>query len=203
MADYHLPLLPGEKYHILSRAVGSEKLFRQDINYQFFLLRYQKYIRPIADTFCYCLLPNHFHFLLEIKKAKELMPYFERLKGKEYLPDMIPVLIMRQFSNLLNSYTKSFNKMYKRKGGLFIDYLRRVPIASDRQFGSTVFYIHKNPVHHGYCKKMEDWKWSSYNTMLSNQPTALLRNKVLNWFGGLKGFSEYHDQPIYIKGFEG
>lgn len=199
MTDYHTPLLPGEKYHILGRAVGSEKLFRQDKNYSFFLLRYQKYIRPIADTFSYCLLPNHFHFLIRPKSSKILLPYFRQLKNEDYSVDMLPTLIMRQFSNLLNSYTKSFNEMYKRKGGLFIDYMRRVPIKSDRQFSSTVFYIHKNPVHHGYCKKMEDWKWSSYSTMLSDKRTSLLRPEVLNSFGGLKGFLDYHSQPIYLK----
>jgi hypothetical protein len=46
---------------------------------------------------------------------------------------------------------------------------------------------------------MEDWKWSSYNTMLSQKPTMLLRDEVLDWFGGLKGFTDYHSQPVYLK----
>ena len=80
-----------------------------------------------------------------------------------------------------------------------MDFLRRVAIGKEEQFGATVFYIHKNPVHHGYCKAMEDWKWSSYNTMLSQKPTMLLRDEVLDWFGGLKGFTDYHSQPVYLK----
>lgn len=200
MPDYHIPLFPDERYHILSRGVGAEKIFREDSNYQFFLSRFQKHISPVSDTYCYCLLPNHFHFLIRIKAEEEIRKYFEEMKsGKAYSPELISGFIMERFSNLLNSYTKSYNRRYNRKGGLFIDYLRRVEIKSDSQFGATVFYIHKNPVHHGYCDKMEQWKWSSYNTMLSSKPTRLLRSEVLDWFGGIKEFTNYHSQSIYLK----
>ncbi|MEI9943469.1 MAG: transposase [Chitinophagaceae bacterium] len=170
------------------------------ITTNFFLSRYAKYISPIADTYCYCLLPNHFHFLIRIKEYKEIEKHFLELKPlKSFSPELVPEFIMQCFSNLLNSYTKAFNKMYDRKGGLFIDYMRRVEIKTDSQFGATVFYIHKNPVHHGYCEKPDQWSWSSYTTMLSGKPTKLLREEVLNWFGGSKGFIDYHSQPIYLK----
>jgi len=156
MSGYHMPLFPGQQYHILGRAIGDELLFREEINYQFFLARYQKHISPVANTYCYCLLPNHFHFLVRIKEEDDLKAHFMEIKkSKIYSPELLPEFIMERFSNLLNSYAKAYNKKYDRKGGLFIDYLRRVEIMNDSQFGVTVFYIHKNPVHHGYCKKME------------------------------------------------
>jgi putative transposase len=193
MPDFHISLVPNGQYHIVSRAVGAEKIFRDKFNYPFFLTRYQQHISPVADTFCYCLLPNHFHFLTRIKEEKYIKAHFEKVKkNKIYSPDLASAFIMERFSNLLNSYTKSFNKMYKRKGGLFIDYLRRVQVTTSNQFGATVFYIHKNPVHHGYCRKIDHWSWSSYNTMLSSKPTSLLRTEVLDWFGGMKGFIDYH-----------
>ncbi|MBX2920750.1 MAG: hypothetical protein KF746_01060 [Chitinophagaceae bacterium] len=195
MPDYHIPLLPGEKYHILSRAVGNEQLFLTEENYCFFLERYKKYVSPIADTYCYSLLPNHFHFLVKIKEE----PAIFRLPDKQIPPEQLPAMIMLQFSKLLNSYAKAYNKANSRKGSLFIDFLRRGAIEKEEQFGATVFYIHKNPVHHGYCKAMEDWKWSSYNTMFSQKPTMLLRDEVLDWFGGLKSFTDYHAQPVYLK----
>ena len=199
MAKYHIPLLPNEQYHILSRAIGAEKIFREPRNYSFFLSRYQKYISPIADTYCYCLIPNHFHFLLRIKEEIAIKKYYEEIKKKTYSTQFASGFIMKCFSNFLNSYTKTFNKIYNRKGGLFIDYLRRVEIKTNQQFGATVFYIHKNPVHHGLCKKLDQWPWSSYNTMLSISPTKLLRQEVLDWFGGLAAFLEYHSRPIYLK----
>lgn len=195
MPDYHVPLLPGEKYHILSRAVGNEKLFLTEENYRFFLARYRKYVSPVADTYCYCLLPNHFHSLVKIKEE----PAIFSLLGEQITPEQLPAKISWQFSKLLNSYAKAYNKANSRKGALFIDFLRRVPIEKDEQFGATVFYIHKNPVHHGYCNAMEEWRWSSYNAFLTEKPTMLLRDEVLDWFGGMKGFSDYHSQPVYLK----
>jgi len=197
MKDFHIPLFPDKQYHILSRAIGDEKIFREDRNYSFFLSRYQKYISPVADTYSYCLLPNHFHFLIRIKDEQTINA-LQQTKKKIQTP-RLSALVMQQFSNLLNSYTKSFNNTYARKGSLFIDYLRRVEIETDKQFGATIFYIHKNPVHHGSCEKMEDWKWSSYNTILSLKPTKLLRQETLDWFGGIKGFTDYHGQPVYLK----
>lgn len=198
MPDYHIPLLPGEKYHILSRAVGDEQLFFAEENYLFFLQKYAKYISPIAQTYSYCLLPNHFHFLVKIKEESLICSEM----GMSFTEEQLPEIAIRQFSKLLNSYAKAFNKKYSRKGALFIDSLRRIVIEKDEQFTSTVFYIHKNPIHHGYCSTMESWKWSSYNAMISPKPTMLLRNEVMDYFGGLKGFVNYHSQPVYLKNFQ-
>ena len=106
---------------------------------------------------------------------------------------------MERFGNLLNSYTKSFNKRNKRKGGLFIDTMRRVEVLDDSQFGTTIFYVHKNAVHHQYATTIDEWFWSSYNSLLSNSPTMLLRDEVIEFFGGKDGFEKFHQQTIYLK----
>jgi putative transposase len=203
MSAYHPALYPGGIFHILSHAVGNELLFRNDENYRFFLAKYNQYISPVADTYCYCLLPNHFHFMIRIKNESAVKEHFSIKKpAKDFSKANVPGFIMERFSNLLNSYAKSYNKVYRRMGSLFVDYLRRVEVNNSNHFGSTVFYIHKNPVHHGCCKKIEDWKWTSYHSLLSNKPTALLRDEVLDWFGSIEKFIEFHKQPIYLKGLE-
>ncbi len=106
---------------------------------------------------------------------------------------------MERFLNLFNSYTKAYNKTYNRKGALFINYLKRVELKDEAQFGATIFYIHKNTVHHQYCKKIHDWKWSSYLSLLSTLPTNLLRSNVIKWFGDEEAYIKYHQQPIDIK----
>ena len=60
-------------------------------------------------------------------------------------------------------------------------------------------YIHKNPVHHGYINSIDQWKWSSYQSLISQKPTQVERHQVLDWFGGLDRFIEFHQQPIYLK----
>ena len=80
-----------------------------------------------------------------------------------------------------------------------MDYLKRVEIIDNSQFGSTIFYIHKNAVHHGYCGTIESWNWSSYHALISTSKTNLQRDEVLDWFGGVPQFSKFHEQPIYLK----
>jgi putative transposase len=200
MPDYHIPIQPDKTYHILSRAVGSEKLFKVEDNYRYFLEQFQRKVSGVAELMAYCLIPNHFHFLVQIKSEGEILALFEKAKpGKKYQPEICSDFIMERFSNWLNGYTKAFNIQQKRKGALFIDYLRRVEIERDSQYSATLFYIHKNPVHHGLVKEMGDWKWSSYKAFLSNLPTKLPRQEIWNWFGGQEQYEIFHTQPIDLK----
>ena len=98
---YKEPLQPGCMYHIFNRGNNKENIFKEARNYPYFLKLCKKYIAPIADIHCYCLLPNHFHFLLHTK---------ENTTSK---------IITQAFSNFFNAYTKSINSTYKRTGSLF------------------------------------------------------------------------------------
>ena len=57
-------------YHIFNRGNNSEKIFFEEENYRYFLKLLKKYIVPVADIYAYCLLRNHFHFLVRIKKKR-------------------------------------------------------------------------------------------------------------------------------------
>ena len=70
-------LIPGCTYHVYNRANGNEKLFLSNENYRYFFEKYMIYISPIANTFCYCLMPNHFHFLIKIKSLEEVKIFFK------------------------------------------------------------------------------------------------------------------------------
>jgi len=199
---YHEPLFPGEVYHLFNRAVGNEKLFISEENYHFFIQKYFQHTEKICDTFCYCLLPNHFHLLVRIKPAEELKLYFEEIKkGKIDISQMnkISDFVMERFSNWLNSYTKAFNKVNSRKGSLFIDYTKRQQINNDASFGKLIHYIHANPVHHGYCKQIDEWHFSSYHQILAKRNSRLLYNEVLHFFSGEDQFKLFHEQPIERK----
>jgi hypothetical protein len=106
---------------------------------------------------------------------------------------------MERFSNFLNSYTKSYNKVYKRTGALFIGYLKRNVADSDSTFTGFVWYIHKNAVHHRLSNKVGDWPFDSYYDILNNSSDFILKPELLTWFGGYKRFVEFHQQPIYEK----
>ncbi len=67
-----IPIEHGKYYHIYNRGINKTLLFYEESNYYEFLELYEKYVLAIADTYCWCLLPNHFHFLVRIKEVEEI-----------------------------------------------------------------------------------------------------------------------------------
>ena len=178
----------GRYYHVYNHANGSENLFREDENYHFFLRQWAKYIEPVAHTYSYCLMPNHFHALILIK---ELSPPFGKYETSQ-------MYIIKQFSNLFSSYTQAFNKMYDRRGSLFIPSFKRKEIDSDTYLTQIITYIHRNPIHHGFCKSLEGWPHSSYHAILSPKPTKIRRKEVMNWFGSKDEILSTHRQTVQL-----
>ena len=80
-----------------------------------------------------------------------------------------------------------------------MDYLKRSVVEKDSDFTSFVFYIHKNAVHHGICKKIGEWSYDGYQALLSTKPTLLLRDEVIIWFGSKDLLIKFHDKPVEIK----
>lgn len=194
MANQKILLEPDKYYHIYNRGINSCNLFKEKTNYQYFLLLYDRHISPVADTFAWVLMRNHFHLLVRVKSEEEMFSqddseYLQGLKGKYYQP----------FSNLFNAYTKAFNKKYNRHGSLFESNFRRKLINSDKYFKSLVIYIHNNPVHHGFCENIIDYPWSSYFTCISFKETKLKRKTVMGWFNNLGEFKELHQRDTEFK----
>jgi putative transposase len=184
-------LEPENTYHIFNRANGGEKLFLSDENYRYFLQKYQEYIDPIAETFCYCLMSNHFHFLIRIKSEKALKTFFESRDPKGFKNPSD--LLSAQFSNFFNAYSKAFNKQNKRMGSLFMHPFKRKLVNSTEYLVKLVHYIHLNPVESGICKSPADWKHSSFEILLNNSPTFLKRDEIIDWFGDKSNFTFIHE----------
>lgn len=183
----HCKFEPDTYYHIVNHAFGNENLFRNDENYRFFLNKYANYMPSVCSTIAYCLMPNHIHFMIKTHSTDVLESH------PKYKMDFHK-LVIQELSNLLNSYAKAYNKVNERKGALWIDFTKRFVIDSDAYYTSTINYIHQNPVKHGFVKSPDGWKFSSFNSFLSQKPTLLNRNDVLNWFGGTDEFVKYHKE---------
>ena len=172
-------------FHIFNHGVGSENLFRNDDNYRYFLKKYLQYTESIWETYAYCLMPNHFHFLVKIKPI-EILAQLPKFSGD------VHAFVMQKLSNFLNAYAKAYNVSYKRRGALFLDFTKRIAVTDDNYFTTLIYYIHNNPVKHGFCKNIEDWEYSSYHAFLSEQTSKIKRQEVLDWFGGKTAFEEFH-----------
>jgi putative transposase len=202
------PLQPNTYYHVYNRGINGTRLFTKKGNTDYFLEKYVKYIEPIAETFAYVLMGNHFHFLIKTKSETEIRENIDKLKKKDknFLFNVVDVqniedvkndkpihkILGNQFAKLFNSYAQSFNKQEKRTGGLFEESFRRIPINSDSYATHLVYYIHHNPVKHGFTDDFTIYLHSSYSIFLKNEPTFIQNKEVLSWFGGIEAFLAYH-----------
>ena len=198
-------LQPNCSYHIFNHANGFENIFTEDENYRFFIEKYQQYILPIAETYAYCLLPNHFHLVVRIRRREVLEEVFRNFKstnfskvqnfGKvEVTDNMIEYYISKQFANLFSCYTQSFNKVNKRRGSLFLKNFRREPIKNKAYFMNAVIYTHRNPVHHAFCDRYTDWSYTSFCEIKERNSQIIEVDKLLRMFGGRDSFIDLHEQ---------
>lgn len=185
----------GQYYHLYNHAVGGRDLFRDANNYEYFLELYDKYITPVAETFAWVLMKNHFHLLVRIRNEMEIVKIFtpdrvlNPVRGMKNIPSL-------QFSKLFNSYAQAYNKYHESRCALFERPFKRKLIDNDEYLQQLVLYIHNNPVHHGFCEHPLEYPWSSYLTCTSEKPTKLERDLVIKWFDDRKNFVAAHEQKI-------
>lgn len=191
----------GSYYHIYNRGINSCNIFKENENYEYFLRLYDQYISPVAETYAWVLMPNHFHFLVRIKGENEILP---DLTGSQNLSGLMKLKPPHQhFSNLFNAYTKAVNKRFFRHGALFERPFQRKMINNAYHLKQVVLYIHHNPVHHNFCELATDYPWSSYLTCISVKPTKLHRKPVIGWFDNVANFKFQHNQKIEVEQIEG
>ena len=193
------PLQYGYHYHVYNRGNNRGDIFFEERNYRHFLRLYAKYVLPVADTYAYCLLRNHFHLLVRIRRIEEQKAYAEDADGEDADAETLgisepfkPKKPSQQFSNLFNAYAKAINRAFGRTGSLFENPFGRVLVASDAHMSRVITYIHQNPQKHGFVEDFREWPYSSYHAILTQKPTRIERGAVLDWFGGAEAFRAAH-----------
>lgn len=203
-------LEPGRYYHVFNRGINRTKIFQEERNYYFFLEKFIKYLGGKVDVHAYCLMPTHFHFLLYILSEILSEDVSEALKGfptanqpHQTIELLEPVVhsptrceltpIEKAFKDFFISYAKAFNKAYDRTGSLFQKKFKRKEVDTDSYYGTVIGYIHLNPVEAKLCHHPSEWKFSSYNGIISNHPTKVKKEEVLAWFYGRQGFIDFHE----------
>ncbi len=210
MQDNKAILEPENTYHIFNRANGNEKLFLSDDNYLYFLKKYDDYIYHIADTLCYCLMPNHFHFLVRLRDENKVMDQILNRLGKpgattktlqgfqtlEGLPrqQAISYFLSQQFSHFFNGYTQAFNKQHNRKGSLFMHTFKRKLITDEVYLRKLIHYIHYNPIKAGLANLPEEWNYTSFKSFISLAETKLLKDEVIDYFEDMENFKYCNTQ---------
>jgi hypothetical protein len=140
-----------------------------------------------------------------MKAEEELMVFFgarQNLQGFKNLegltPAALPELLSNQFSNFFNSYSKAFNKMYQRKGSLFMHTFKRKKIDDILYLRQLTLYIHFNPLEAKLCRKPEEWPYSSYQALLSPEISFLHKQETISWFEDALHFIQAHGNQLNI-----
>ena len=142
-------------YHIYNRGNNKQLIFYNDDNYVFFLKKVRKFIYPVCDIINYCLMPNHFHFLIFANEKTILQKKIGSLEKN---------VLSEAFRNTLSSYSQAINKQNNTTGSLFQQNTKAKCLNDGSiNYTSTCFhYIHQNPYKSGLTKFLEDWDYSSF-----------------------------------------
>jgi putative transposase len=203
----------GKIYHLYNRGNNRENLFYKKENYHYFIRQFDKYLSNFTDVYAYCLLPNHFHFLIKIKEEAEILRLLPNLQNDEQhlvslkdLPSVravdLPSLIINKFRLLFMSYAKAINKQENRVGSLFQKQFKIKAVNNDSYFSCLVFYIHANPQKHGLIDDFREWNYSSYHSIISERISKLKKKGVIDWFGNIEEYKEFHKNQFDFKNLE-
>ncbi len=183
------PLLPGKYYHLFNRGINSTKIFFREENYNYFLRQLDKYLNE-CDVLAYCLLLNHFHFLIQIPEKISQVDNnkYKTLSGESE----INKYFSNQFRRFFVSYSQAINKQENRTGSLFERPFKRIMIEDDEYIKYLIFYIHHNPTKHIELD-YKTYTHSSYKHYTSHHEGIINKAHGLSFFEDLGTFNNYHN----------
>ncbi len=154
-------------YHIYNQGNNRELIFKENDDYLEFLQRVKKNVIPYCQVVSYCLMPNHFHFLINTT-SKSILPV--------KLGRVDSTSLANGFRLLCSGYANNFNKKNDRSGSLFRQKTKAKALESkDENYPFNCFhYIHQNPMRAGICERMEDWEFSSFNNYYKSETESFL-----------------------------
>ena len=196
----------GHLYHFYNQGNNRRVIFFKRENYYYFLQKVQEYILPYCDLLAYCLMPNHFHFMVQVNEV-ELPVKSESSDDSKSSDDsdFEQIIKYRTLNNsiaiLLRSYTRAINKQQNSRGSLFRPKTKAVCLTAsegavplflntrsgieirvehlEKQYPQMCYnYIHQNPVQTGLVKKIKDWEFSSAPAYYDPDLNALVNKEV-------------------------
>lgn len=204
-----VPFIANEVYHVFNRSIARLPIFIERTDYErvLDLVNYYRFNRPplrfshykrlsieqkaefeksfminensMLKILAYCIMPNHFHFLLQPKKDNAVSDFMR---------------------NLQNSYSKYFNTKRERTGSLFQFMFKAVRMETDQQLLHVSRYIHLNPVT-SYLREIKDleaYEWSSFKDYVFNNSSFVNREMVLANFKSKQEYKKFvFDQAEY------
>jgi putative transposase len=202
-----MQLLSNHLYHIYNQGNNREQLFYNRDNYLHFIHKVRNIIKPHCKIMAWCLMPNHFHFLIgttpaSVKKAR--------------IGSLEMTQLGKAFRTMESSYAQAINKQLNRSGSLFrqktqakclteeaFDFDNPTQILAPDFFNLYPIvcfnYIHQNPVKARLVTKMENWEFSSFQDYISVRNGTLCDYDLCRRWVGLREIDLYRDSIVPLK----
>jgi len=167
-----IQFVKGGFYHVYNRGAARLSIMREERNYEY-LLRLMKRVAGECDLaiIAYCLLPNHYHWL--VRQDAD-----------------IPVSALPK--RVFGSYSQAFNKAYQRSGTLFEGAFRATCVDTDAYLRHLCRYIHTNPVKHGLATTPASWPYSNYLQWIGQRAGTLVDRQFVD---------AYFETPAHYQAF--
>jgi len=197
-----IPLITNEIYHIFNCGIDGRITFSSQKEFirAYQVMKYYRFSSPpvnfskfiytgaegikkyneaswgekLVSIMCYCLMPNHFHFLLR-----------QETDGG----------ISKFLSQFLNSYTRYFNTKNERVGPLFLEDFKNVLVESEEQFLHLSRYIHLNPFSSSVVSSLENlytYEWSSLSEYIGGSEDYICdKEMIMNYFKTKESYKKF------------
>jgi REP element-mobilizing transposase RayT len=201
-----VPFKKGELYHVFNRGVDKQNIFKDQGDFQRFFRSILEFnsVEPIGSIFenstkkrqkerfghpmsklvniiCYCINPNHYHFILE---------------------QLVDGGIEKFIQKLGNGYTKYFDHKYKRSGVLFQGKFKSVHVDYNEYLLHLSVYVNLNNLVHkiNFGHRMSKSSWEEY---IRSGEVGLCKNKkiILGQFRNKKEYKQFAEK--FVKGMIG
>jgi putative transposase len=191
---------PDGLYHVFNQGNNGQTVFFHRDNYLFFLKKIREHLSPHGSILAWCLMPNHFHILIEVlhvthpmtgNQVTHPMTQSHRMSKERSLNDSIAIM--------LRSYTRAINKQENKKGSLFQQHTKAVCLnnselspayfksrfgtlgnvgVAELEYPNVCFnYIHANPFNLKMVNKLAEWEFSSYNDYFCGRKGKLVNKE--------------------------
>lgn len=133
----------GVCFHVLNRAVARLPLFEKAADYEAFeRVLAEAHEREPLPILAYCVLPNHWHFVVRPATNRQLTSFFRWLTHTH---------TMRWHAH---HHTEGTGHLYQGRFKTF-------PIEEDEHLLAVLRYVERNPLRAGLCRAAEEWRFGS------------------------------------------
>lgn len=160
-------------YHVLNRGNAKQTVFFNDGDYDAFLrlLRIAKERYPVR-LLAYCLMPNHFHLVVQPVHGRDLSKCMHWL---------------------LTSHARRHHNRRGTNGHVWQGRYKSFPIKKDNHLLMVMRYVERNPVRAGLVASAIDWPWSAHRESIGTKRRDLLDDGPIHL---PEGWASYVDMPL-------